>query len=315
MSTTAPYTLEGLFSAEFRHALGVLRRQPRVAAAGRRSGGHTAVIRGDGLEFADHRAYVAGDDPRFVDWSAWARFRHLVVKRFTVEHDRPLAILLDRSLSMAWGEPAKDRLARQVAGALVALARASHDRAGVWAAGAADDPGFVGGADRGGGEAAVGRVWQLLAGLARDGTDRPLAQTVTAWLRMAPGRGPLVWITDAWGSDLADGLQAVEILGRSRRPFSVVQVTSADERDGVDDGWFELVDVESASRRRVRVDSPLRERYARSVREYRDQLALRARQRGGVFLSLAAELTPAQALVALGRADVLCDRVRAAGEG
>lgn len=312
---SAPYTVAGLFPPEFRSALGNLRRQPRAVAAGPVSGAHAAVVRGDGLEFADHRPYTPGDDPRFVDWNAWARFRHLIVKRFTVEHDRPLAVLLDRSDSMAWGEPAKDRLGRQVAGALVSLARASHDRAGVWASGGAGDPGWVAGADRGGGEGSMGRVWQALATLPRRSEGRALAEEVAAWVRAAPGRGPLVWITDAFGVDLEDGVRAVELLGRCRRPFSVVQITTRDEQEGLEDGAFELVEAESGATRKVTVDAAVRDRYRQAVVDYRERLVTTARRRGGVFLALAADLSPALALAQLRQHDVLRDAVRAPGEG
>lgn len=313
-TSAAPYTVETLFTPEFRQALGALRRQPRLAAVGLRTGGHAATVRGDGLEFADHRPYGPGDDPRFVDWNAWARFRHLVVKRFTVEHDRPLAVLVDRSDSMGWGNPPKDRLGRQLAGALVALARAGHDRAGIWAAGAEGDPAFAVGADRGGGEGAVGRVWEQLAALPRGSADRPLAEVVAAWVRAAPGRGPLVWITDGWGADLEDVPRALDVLGASRRPFSMVQVTTRDEEEGLEDGWFELVEVETSGRRRIHVDPEVRGHYQAAVQAYRSKLVERTRRRGGVFLSLTADLAAGTALAELSRADILRDRVRSPGD-
>ncbi|RPI63335.1 MAG: DUF58 domain-containing protein, partial [Planctomycetaceae bacterium] len=37
---------------------------------------------GDGLEFADHRDYSPGDDPRFIDWPYYARMEKLLLRLF-----------------------------------------------------------------------------------------------------------------------------------------------------------------------------------------------------------------------------------------
>ena len=37
---------------------------------------------GTGVEFADHRQYVPGDDFRYLDWNLYARHDELLLKRF-----------------------------------------------------------------------------------------------------------------------------------------------------------------------------------------------------------------------------------------
>jgi uncharacterized protein (DUF58 family) len=107
-----------------------LRRLERLTIRRRRTvrGGHQGEWRSrhhgmSGL-FADHRAYVAGDDLRYVDWNVYGRLGDLVVKRFEAEENVDLLLLVDRSLSM---HGAKSRAARRVAGALGYLALTHQD--------------------------------------------------------------------------------------------------------------------------------------------------------------------------------------------
>ncbi|WP_200343586.1 DUF58 domain-containing protein [Halochromatium glycolicum] len=53
-----------------------------------------------GLEFIDHRDFIAGDDPRGIDWRASARRRQPLVRRYRDERASDWLILLDRSASM-----------------------------------------------------------------------------------------------------------------------------------------------------------------------------------------------------------------------
>ena len=82
---------------------------------------------GDGLEFADHRAYAPGDDVRFVDWTAYARTDRLLRRLFHEHSEADVAILLDVSASMgADGETFN--YARRTAAALTYVAAASLER-------------------------------------------------------------------------------------------------------------------------------------------------------------------------------------------
>ncbi len=50
--------------------------------------------------FQDHRPYVPGDDPRHIDWQAYARSEHYTMKLYR-EEVRPIAdLVLDCSASM-----------------------------------------------------------------------------------------------------------------------------------------------------------------------------------------------------------------------
>lgn len=77
---------------------------------------------GASTEFRDHRDYAPGDDPRHIDWRAYARTDRLLVKRFFEESLPDLALLLDRSASMQ-AHPGKADRADALARGLEELGR------------------------------------------------------------------------------------------------------------------------------------------------------------------------------------------------
>lgn len=96
----------------------------RSGAAGARGSKHG----GSSAEFLEHREYAPGDDARRIDWSAFARSRKVVIKRFRAEEDAWIRLLLDASGSMAFGEPTKYVHAQRICAALGYLALAQGER-------------------------------------------------------------------------------------------------------------------------------------------------------------------------------------------
>lgn len=72
-----------------------------VAAAGRRrghaglTGPAASAMRGRGMEYAESRDYVAGDDARHIDWRVTARTGRAHTKVFQVERERTTWLLCD----------------------------------------------------------------------------------------------------------------------------------------------------------------------------------------------------------------------------
>lgn len=83
---------------------------------------------GSGLEFADYRGYVTGDDFRYIDWKTYLRLGRLLLRLYEEEEDLPIYLFVDCSQSMAYGSPAKIDYARQVAAALCFIGLANLDR-------------------------------------------------------------------------------------------------------------------------------------------------------------------------------------------
>jgi uncharacterized protein (DUF58 family) len=100
----------------------------RRVVEGLYAGRHRSPYTGPATEFADHRPYMAGDDLRSVDWKAYARSDHLLIRRYREERDLPLALIVDTSASMDYGTPAKHDWAGTAAAALGLLACDQGDR-------------------------------------------------------------------------------------------------------------------------------------------------------------------------------------------
>lgn len=61
---------------------------------------------GSSIDFQDHRPYVPGDDPRYINWQAYARNGHYTMKLYREEVSPQVDLLLDSSTSMFF-EPEK----------------------------------------------------------------------------------------------------------------------------------------------------------------------------------------------------------------
>src|SRR5215470_7452985 len=59
----------------------------RKVFRGRMKGERRSKRKGQSVEFADFRAYVPGDDLRFIDWNLFARLERLYLKLFLEEED------------------------------------------------------------------------------------------------------------------------------------------------------------------------------------------------------------------------------------
>ncbi len=70
---------------------------------GRLQGAYHTLLRGNGTDFLDLRAYEWGDDVRHIDWNVTARMDELFVREFMEDRELTAWLLLDRSRSMAFG--------------------------------------------------------------------------------------------------------------------------------------------------------------------------------------------------------------------
>jgi uncharacterized protein (DUF58 family) len=107
----------------------------RVLVEGFLQGRHRSVRRGFSAEFAQHHPYIQGDDPRHLDWRAYARFDRLYIREYEAETNLRLHVVVDASASMDYGSPAapwrKCDHAGLLAASLLRLFRSANDAAGV----------------------------------------------------------------------------------------------------------------------------------------------------------------------------------------
>lgn len=113
------------FDAANLRALGRLRITTRRPLTGPNRSNRVARRTGASVEFAEHRTYTPGDDPRMLDWNAYGRLDRLYTRLFHDEEDMHVCILLDSSASMRTSLDAaadKFNVARRVAAALAHVA-------------------------------------------------------------------------------------------------------------------------------------------------------------------------------------------------
>jgi uncharacterized protein (DUF58 family) len=79
----------------------------RGVVEGSMTGLHASPYKGFSVEFAEHREYTRGDDPRHLDYKMLARTERLYIKQYEEETNMRVQILLDTSGSMAYSHSAK----------------------------------------------------------------------------------------------------------------------------------------------------------------------------------------------------------------
>jgi uncharacterized protein (DUF58 family) len=116
-------------------ALGRIEVIARWVVDGFLTGLHRSPRKGFSVEFAEHRPYQPGDEPRMLDWKIAARSDRLVVKQFEEETNLRATIVLDVSRSMAWtGDKArltKLAYAERLAAAIALLLLRQRDAVGL----------------------------------------------------------------------------------------------------------------------------------------------------------------------------------------
>lgn len=95
----------------------------RLVVEGSVTGLHKSPFHGFSVEFAEHREYAPGDDPKHIDWKVYGRSDRFYIKEYEEETNLTATILLDASESMKFkGEPG--RLSKLEYGSMVAASLA-----------------------------------------------------------------------------------------------------------------------------------------------------------------------------------------------
>ncbi len=97
------------------------------------SGAYHSIFKGQGVEFAEVRPYLRGDDVRTIDWNVTARTGHLYVKRYREERELTMILVVDVSASVGFGSQVQRKadLAAEAAALLAFSAVKNNDRVGL----------------------------------------------------------------------------------------------------------------------------------------------------------------------------------------
>ena len=105
----------------------------RTVVDGFVAGLHQSPHLGVSVDFAEHRAYMPGDDIRRIDWRVYGRTDRLYVKEFEAETNANISILIDISASMDYASQGISKLdyARYLAASLAYFSFHQRDRVGL----------------------------------------------------------------------------------------------------------------------------------------------------------------------------------------
>src|SRR5438477_6526988 len=84
--------------------------EPKGLVIGNLAGAHKSPLSGFAVEFAGHREYVPGDDPRHVDWRVYFTRDKYFVKQYELETNFICHVVLDVIASMRYGEGHEQKL-------------------------------------------------------------------------------------------------------------------------------------------------------------------------------------------------------------
>lgn len=237
-----------------RAALLAGKRRPRA-----RGGGSPTKYRGDGYEFVEVREYVAGDDPRRIDWAATARSGGLQTRVVLEDVALTLAAIVDDSPSMRAGRERE-------------LASAADEAIAAWFdAARADDrcvrvlPETVLAPSLHGPSSA--RACRM----ARGSVAFDLARACAAARAALPRGSALLLITD--GFDLPDGIDGL-LADLGQRCDGTLLLARDPWHAGLPlRGFARVEDLETGRRETVYVGAAARRRYGEAVRE-RERIAV-----------------------------------------
>ena len=83
---------------------------PRGLVMGNLAGAHKSPLHGFAVEFAGHREYVWGDDPKHIDWRLYFTREKYFIKQYEMETNFVCHLVLDISASMRYGADAEQKL-------------------------------------------------------------------------------------------------------------------------------------------------------------------------------------------------------------
>ena len=265
-------------------------RRAKSSAKGERR----SRARGQSVEFADYRAYVPGDDFRYLDWNLYGRLDRLFLKLYEEERELPVNIFLDASESMTFGAPRKFDFARQVAAAVGYVALCGFDRVSVTVFPNVSTEGAIRGA--------LSSVRGRRSALAYFENLNQLTAQGSAELNEALRRGALQSRRAGVAVVLSDFLDpagyeaGIGALVARGFQVSVVQILAPDEINPSSYGDLRLVDSESGYKEEVTFGRHRLAAYQKTVQNFCQRLREHCQKRGVNFF-MAPSDTPLEQLL------------------
>lgn len=244
------------------------------------SGEFRSVFRGQGMEFAEVRAYEQGDDFRAIDWNVSARLGSPHVKIFTEERELTLLLVVDQSASTRVGVPVTKAARSAEVAAVLALAGArEQDRVGALLF--SDRVEHV--VRPGKGRRHALRLIRDLLAFASERRGTNLVQAIHYASNVLGHRSVVVILSDFLAEGWEKALRELAV----RHEVIAITVDDPRELDPPRAGWIEMEDAENGRRALVNTGSAAAIRRWRTAAEARRvQRAERLRSSGVQQISL-----------------------------
>ena len=273
-----------LFDDDFLKKLEYLNLVSNYMVPGHLHGEHRAKRTTDsGIEFADYRQYVSGEDTKNVDWRTYLRLDKLILRIFEEDADLPIYIFFDASRSMDHGEPLKFDYARKIAAALCYIGLLNLDRVNL--IGYSDGIAREMSARRG-----KNQVWHAFRFLE---SVEPVGATCierafTSFFSVRRRRGLVVVVSDFL--DETGFEKAFDLLRYFRQDLFAVHVYSSEELHPELPDEVLLEDSELGTTERLKVTPGLLEAYREKFDEHCEELNTYCRKYGWGYLKTSTEV-------------------------
>ena len=254
-----------LFDEEFQRRLEYLAIVSRRIYNGRMRAERRSKKTGAGIEFADHREYVPGDDFRYLDWNVYQRTGRLLLRLFEEEEDLSVYVLVDASRSMGMGDPPKLTYAKQLAAAFAYVALANLDRVSVLTFDASMSARLA--PTRG--KNRIFKVFDFLRDVQAKG-ETHMGDALRTFAAQNKRHGVAILISDLY--DPAGFEAGINQLRFAKFEPFVLQVFDPAEVRPELNGDVRLVDRETGEHREVTITPRLLEKYAEAHAAYRKRI-------------------------------------------
>jgi len=217
----------------------------RSVVEGSTVGVHKSPLKGSSVEFRQHRAYVAGDEPRRLDWRVLARTDRPYIKEYDEETNLKCLLLLDASGSMGYAgrSGTKFDYAGRLVAALAYLMLAQTESVGMTLFGEKVDQYVPPSSSTG----QLSRLIDVLERATPQGPSKPARALHESAERL--GRRSLVVIVSDLFAPVAELREGLAHLRHDRHEVVVLRILDADETEFPFKSWARFKGLEGESPR------------------------------------------------------------------
>ena len=252
---------DDLFDEEFQRKIEYLAIVSRKVFAGRMRAERKTRKSGSGIEFADHRDYVAGDDFRYLDWNVYQRFGRLLLRLFEEEEDLSIYLILDASSSMGFGDGKKLMFAKRAIAALAYIGLANLDRVAI----STTTDRVLTRMPPTRGKQRIFRVFEFLRSTQANGTT-DLGQALKVFVSQNKRRGLAVLVSDLFDpAGFEHGINALRF--NKFEPFVLHLIDPNDAQPSIR-GDVRIYDCETGDEREVTVTPKVLQKYREAYEQY-----------------------------------------------